>query len=177
MVEFVFGVYNYVTFQRSASVTFGRLDGVQFESLCFRVVFKRRNTPLQAQVFRHFSLNFRHGEVFVDISGILVVCITYNRALTAGIYLKNCQQRMFFLDLLKVGSLCFAFTFQCCGKAVGSAGSLRYGGSFGSYAVCCFCCVFCGSQDCTQFGISRLQVRSNVFCVVCFPEFQVGRTL
>ena len=79
--------------------------------------------------------------------------------------------------MLKVGSLCFAFTFQCCGKAVGSAGSLRYGGSFGSYAVCCFCCVFCGSQDCTQFGISRLQVRSNVFCVVCFPEFQVGRTL
>ena len=154
MVVFVFGVYNYIAFQRGASATFGRLDCIQFKSLGFRVVFIRRNTPLQAQVFRHFSLNFRHGEVFVDVSCILVVCITYNRALAARIYLKNCQQRMFFLNLLQIGSLCFAFTFQCCGKAVGCTGSLRYGRSFGCYAVCNFFSVFCSCQNCTQLGVS-----------------------
>ena len=62
------------------------------------------------------------------------------------------------------------------GKTVGCAGSLGYGRSFGSCAVCLFCRSF-ACNDGTQLGVGSLQIGSNVFCCVCFPEFQIGGTL
>ena len=54
LVEFVFGICYYVTFQRGFAVAFGRFDCIQFERLTFFVKFGRRNTPFQTEVFWKF---------------------------------------------------------------------------------------------------------------------------
>ena len=110
MVVFVFGANHYITFQRRLAVTFCGTDGIKFESLSFRIVFIRRHAPFQTQVFRHFGLNFRHRKVFVDFSSILIVGISNNRTLSAGVDLQDCEQRVFFLYLCKVSGLCLVFT-------------------------------------------------------------------
>ena len=138
LVIFIFCTNNNVTFQWCTSVTFGWTDSIKFESLTLRIIFISRNSPFQTEIFRKFWLDFFHRKISVDISCILVISISYNRALSAGINLQNSQQRMFFLDLCKIDRLCFVFTFQCCSKTIGSAGSLchnRSGSAVNGYTV------------------------------------------
>ena len=108
------------------SVTFGRLDSIQFESLSFLIKFRSEKHPISDEGLSGVSaLNFRHGKIFVDVGSILVISISNNRTLSAGINLQYSQQRMFFLDLCHRSADCASvFTFQCSGKTVGGAGSL-----------------------------------------------------
>ena len=90
LVVVVLGVYDYVTFHSGTAVTLGRLDGVEFESLCFRVESYGRNAPLQTQVFRQFRQNFGHRQISVDFCCILIAGIAYYRT-TIGVHLQNGQ--------------------------------------------------------------------------------------
>ena len=92
---------------------------------------------------------------------------------------------MLFLQLFQIGrrSLLFLFSaFQCGSKAVGSADCF-IGSSFccsqGGW-IYCGNCIVDGSfvcQDCAEFRVGSLQVRSYFLGVVCFPEFEVSRSL
>ena len=85
LVIFIFSISDHITFQRSTSVTFSRLDSIQFKDTSLLVKISSLYTPFQTKIFRQHFFHFFHSKVLVYLSSIFIIGITYHRPVTIRI--------------------------------------------------------------------------------------------